>query len=121
MTNDDIVNIICNLKKLNIVNFSPINEWGKITDQDFDKNFILNRIYENKIFNFKKRIRFVIYPNRNYVTVFITNVFVSNIIKTKEGKKIYFNERSEKISLIDINKEYNIIMRTKKINKIIFK
>jgi hypothetical protein len=77
MTNEEIVKIICKIENLNIDNFCPINEWGDKTDKDFDTRFELDRSYFCEYFNFKKRIRFVHYPNDNYVTIFIIKLFVS--------------------------------------------
>lgn len=118
MTNEEIVNIICNIKNLSIDQSFPINENGERTDKDFDKRFILDRTYQREFFNFKKRIRFVKYPNDNYVSVFINNMFVSGIEKTIEGRRIKSSDRQEKVTLDEIEKYYKIIQRNYKIQKI---
>lgn len=118
MTNEETVKIICKIMNLSISNAFPINESGERTDQDFDKRFILDRTYQHEFFNFKKRIRFVKYPNDNYVSVFINNMFVSGIEKTIEGRRIKSSDRQEKVTLDEIEKYYKIIQRNYKIQKI---
>lgn len=118
MTNDQIVKIVCDIKNLSPDFSHPINEEGKKTDKDFDTRFILDRTYLTEFFNFTKRIRFVKYPNYNYVTIYINNMFRSNLEKTIEGSKYKHSNRHEIINLKEIEKIYKISERNKKINKI---
>jgi len=119
MTNDEIVQIVCDIKNLSIDKSFPINECGERTDEDFDRRFRLDRTYQREFFNFKKQIRFVIYPTDNYISIsicnmFISNIFMTSVFKPNEGKKIWVIDRKEKVTLDEII----LSDRNNKINKI---
>lgn len=120
MTNEQIVKILCLILNIDIKKYKPFyDEYNKYSDEYFDKRFSLDRSYAYEFNNFKKRIRFVWYPNNSYITIFTNSIFISNInLNILKEKKVYHNSKEEKIQLEEIEKFANIIERKSKINKI---
>jgi hypothetical protein len=111
MDNDSIIKTICQLENINLDGWYPITEDGEKTKSEFDKRFILDRVYFWQQNNFRKRIRFVKYSTRcNYITLNISILRISNITKSKytDGNEVYFKGYSKDVFLKDIEKPFKL-------------
>lgn len=117
LNNDFIINYICKKYNINLSEFEPINENGDLTDKSFDKRFSLDRTYQYIYNNFKTRVRFVKY-SENEITLFKTNIKISNIIinRLEPNQNIVYSKNYEnKINIKDVEKSHKL----NKINKLI--
>lgn len=106
LENDYIVKYICKLYNIDLNKYEPINDVGIRTDTFFDKKFNLDRTYQFIFNNFKTRIRFVKYNNKE-ITYFKTNLKISQIIINRlesTENKVYSNEKTIKIPIKIINR-----------------
>jgi hypothetical protein len=104
LENDYIVKYICKLYNIDLSEYKTINENGEYVELDaFDKRFSLDRTYNIDFGNYRRRIRFVKYDNKN-ITVFRTTIRISHILSNKLdiGNRVYLKEIEMKIPIKEI-------------------
>jgi len=108
--------------KINKLNLKPITENGEISDKDFDKRFKIDRSYLYESLFYKARIRFVQYPNEEYIRVYLTKHYFPNITKPILNKaestmnvfwiflsQLFFQTKDWKLSKEDIKNKFEYI------------
>lgn len=112
MNNDEIIKYIILKEKIDIDLFFPITEDGQNSDSEFDKRFLLDRTYQYEYLNFRKRIRMVIYPNDNNITIYKNVIKISNILTYKihneDKPTVYTNEKQLKIPIKEIERFHKL-------------
>jgi hypothetical protein len=121
MDNDTIVKRICQLENIDLGNYHPTTEWGEKSDREFDKRFSLDRTYMYDFLKFTKRVRFVKYPNDDFVTLQKLNLKSSNIIVNPMDNKgkfwIYDKQCVKKISLRELDRPFKLNNIKKKMGR----
>ena len=109
MDNNYIIKSICKSENIDLTNYYPITEDGEKSDREFDKRFLLDRVYQYDWFNYRKRIRFVKYPNYNCITLNISYLRISNIlINPLNEHNTYFQGKLIDIPLRQIELPFKI-------------
>ena len=101
MDNDTIIEIICQLENINLNDWYPMAEDGEKSDKEFDKRFLLDRTYQWEWINFVRRIRFVKYPNNQYIILNIITMRISQVLRDQlnGGRAVYHLNKSINIPI----------------------
>lgn len=118
MDNNYIIKSICKSENIDLTNYYPITEDGEKSDREFDKRFLLDRVYQYDWFNYRKRIRFVKYPNYNCITLNISYLRISNIlINPLNEHNTYFQGKLIDIPLRQIELPFKIRLIKEKMGR----
>ena len=110
MDNDYIVKRICDLENINLIDYFPMSEDGEKSDKEFDKRFSFDRTYQWKWINFKRRVRFVKYPNNQYITLIITTMRISQVLRDRleGGRAVFYLSKTIDIPLNKIELPFKL-------------
>ena len=110
MGNDYIIKSICLSENINLTDYYPKAEDGEKSNKEFDKRFSLDRTYQWEWINFVRRVRFVKYPNHQYITLIITTMKISQVLRDnfQGGRAVFYLSKTIDVPLNKIELPFKL-------------